>query len=329
MERGMISRGFVEDALECLRQCGIDPSEALEKAGIGAEIEPYVTNVQYGALWLGIAELIQDEFFGLARRPMRPGSFRMLCHAVIGSDTLEQALRRALRFLAIVLDDPTGHLTQRNGCAEITLRDQDGLRSAFAYRTYWLILLGICCWLIGRRIALRQIDFACAAPVSRSDYRQFFGAPVHFDQPVSRLSFDATYLSLPVIRENNAVRAFVRGAPANILVRYRHDQGLSSRVRTVLRHSPPQEWPHFDEVAERLELSPATLRRRLRREGQSFNAIRDELRYASAQIMLRSHETSVFEIASALGYAEPSAFHRAFVKWSGVTPAKFRISSRS
>ena len=324
MERRMISRGFVDDALKSVRNKGLDPDPALVAAGIALNGSDPVTNVQYGDMWLALAVLAQDEFFGLGARPMRPGSFLLLCHAVLHAGTLERALKLTLKFLDIVLDDPTGELRQQEGQAEIVLTDHGQHHSAFAYRTYWLLLLGVLCWLVGRRIALRRVDFSCPAPENRLDYRQFFGAPVHFNQPNSRLTFAASYLALPTIRDEKALRVFLRGAPANILLRYRHDKGVSARVRSRLRATAMQDWPGFDALAEDLNLSPATLRRRLRSEGQSFVAIRDEIRHAEAQTLLRQKQASVAEIAIRLGYAEPSAFHRAFLKWSGMTPSAFR-----
>ncbi|GLK64174.1 MULTISPECIES: AraC family transcriptional regulator [Paracoccus] len=328
MERRRITPGFVEDALDCLRRRGLDPQPLLARAGIGTAGEP-VSNLQYGKLWLAIADLIQDEFFDEAARPMRPGSFQLLCQAVLHAETLEHALRRALKFLAVVLDDPVGELRLREGQAEILLNDSGPPRRAFAYRTYWLILLGVMCWLIGRRIPLMQVDFACPAPENRRDYHQFFGAPVHFDRPVSRLTFAASYLSLPTIRSEKALAGFLRGAPANILLRYRHDQGLSARIRARLRALAPGDWPDFDTLAADLRLSPATLRRRLRREGQGYAAIRAEIRLMRAREFLRDTDLSVAEIAARLGYGEPSAFHRAFLKIAGTTPAAFRRDALS
>ncbi|NSZ20279.1 AraC family transcriptional regulator [Agrobacterium vitis] len=329
MERRMISPGFVEDALSCLRRRNIDPAEALARANIPPGAADYVSNVQYGALWLEIAELSGDEFFGLGARPMRPGSFKLMCHAVLHARTLEHALRRALTFLNAVLYSPTGELRQQDGQAEIVLTDdRDAPRPAFAYRTYWLILLGVLCWLIGRRIPLRRVDFACPAPINRRDYLQFFGAPVHFEQVRSRLIFNANYLTLPTIRDEKSLQNFLRGAPANILLRYRHDQGISARLRNLFKATQPADWPDFDAFAHDLKLSPATLRRRLRSEGQSFLGIRDEIRHALARDLLGEQKLNVAETAAHLGYAEPSAFYRAFVKWSGMTPAAFRQSTK-
>ncbi|KGJ04473.1 AraC-type DNA-binding protein [Paracoccus halophilus] len=327
MERRIISAGFVQDALAALTRRGLDPAPALAAAGIASGNER-VSNLQYGRMWLAITAMIEDEFFGLAARPMRPGSFNLLCQAVLHARTLEHALRRALSFLRVVLDDPAGELLQKDGLAEIVLTDRDRPRLAFAYRAYWLILMGVMCWLVGRRIPLMRVDFACAAPENRSDYHQFFGAPVHFDQPRSRLVFAAHYLSLTPIRSEKALQGFLRAAPANILIRYRHDQGLSARLRARLRATPPEDWPTLDRLAADLRLSPATLRRRLRAEGQSLSAIRDEIRQAQARIMLAEGRLKVAEIAARLGYAEPSAFHRAFLKWTGTSPAAYRTDKQ-
>lgn len=80
---------------------------------------------------------------------------------MLHAGTLERALRRALQFLNVVLDDPHGELRIRDGMAHVVLTDAGAPRPAFAYRAYWLILMGVACWLIGRRIPLRTLDFAC------------------------------------------------------------------------------------------------------------------------------------------------------------------------
>jgi len=328
IERRTILPGFVEDALSCLRAQGFASGELLAAAGLPNPVVTSITSEEYGRLWTVMAAAAKDELFGLAARPMRPGSFTLMCHAVLHAPNLERALRRALRFLNLVLEDPRGELLVENGEAHIVLRDAGQPRVAFAYRTYWLILMGLACWLVGRQISLRQLDIACPAPENRVDYRQFFGAPVRFDASTHRLNFDARYLALPVNRSEQAMKVFLRGAPANILVRHRHDVGLAARVRDQLRACPPSLWPRFDELASTMDLSPATLRRRLRREGQSFAAIKDELRCQRAQELLAG-DLSVADIAGELGYSEPSAFHRAFLKWTDRQPGAFRMQVRA
>jgi len=328
IERRMISARFVEEALDSLRRRGLAPEPLLLAVGLPEQVVEPVSAERYGALWLAIASALQDEYFGLGSRPMRPGSFTLLCHCILHAANLEQALRRALRFLNMVLEDPGGELLVKDGLAQIILRDAGAPRSAFAYRTYWIIVHGITCWLVGRRMPLRLVDFRCPEPVQAGDYRSFFGAPVHFDQAFSRLAFDADLLRLQPKRSERALRQFLRDAPANILVRYRYDAGVSASLRKILRQQAPGTWCSFDELARRMRLPPATLRHRLRQEGQTYAVLKDEVRRDRALESLKNTTRSIGEIASELGFAEPSAFYRAFRKWTGLSPGQFRAAEQ-
>lgn len=323
-DRRMISPSFVEEALDCLRRQGKPTEPLLASLGLPPVVDRPISAEAYGALWLAVAAEVDDEFFGMGGRPMRSGSFTLLCHCVLHAQTLEQALRRALRFLGVVLEDPSGELVIRDGLAEIELTDKGEARSAFAYRTYWILLHGITCWLVGRRIPIRRVDFRCAEPPQGADYRLFFGAPVQFSQPASRLAFDRAVLKLPIVRTEQALKQFLRGAPANILVRYRYDAGLAASVRKRLRQATPSGWSGFSELAAQMKMSPSTLRHRLQSEGQSYAGIKDEIRRDLAIEMLLNGKSSVAEIAAQLGFSEPSAFHRAFRKWTSKSPAAFR-----
>jgi len=320
----MISPSFVEEALDCLRRAGKPTAPLLASLGLPAVVENPISAESYGALWLAVAAEVDDEFFGMGERPMRRGSFTLLCHCVLHAKTLDQALRRALRFLGVVIEDPSGELVIRDGLAEIVLTDKGKARSAFAYRTYWILLHGITCWLVGRRIPIRRVDFRCAEPLEGADYRLLFGAPVQFSQSVSCLAFDRAVLKLPIVRTEQALKQFLRGAPANILVRYRYDAGLAATIRKRLRQQTPAAWAGFSDLAAQVHMSPSTLRHRLQAEGQSYAGIKDEIRRDQAIEMLLQNKASVAEVAAQLGYSEPSAFHRAFRKWTSKTPAAFR-----
>ncbi len=324
IERRMIAPGFVEEALDSLRRLGRQTAPLLARLGLPSRIIQPVSAEVYGALWLAIAADLDDEFFGMGARPMRSGSFTLLCHCVLHAPTLGHALRRALRFLDIVLDDPRGTLVIRDGLAQIELRDAGEPRSAFAYRTYWIILHGIICWLVGRRIPIRLVDFRCAEPSQGADYRLFFGAPVRFSQPISRLGFDNAMLNLPISRNEQSLKQFLRGAPANILVRYRYDAGIAAAVRRRLSQTSPAVWSSFQTLARDMRMPSSTLRHRLHDEGQSYAGIKDDIRRDLAVDMLMNTQKTIGEIAVQLGYSEPSAFFRAFKKWMGKSPEAYR-----
>ncbi|MBL8428477.1 MAG: AraC family transcriptional regulator [Dechloromonas sp.] len=331
-EKGTISICFVEEALRGIRQLGFDCNALLLQAGISPELlsspQARVSSTHYGQLWHGIAQTLDDEFFGMDSHRMKAGSFTLLCHTLIHSDSLERALRRALRFLGLVLDDMAGELHCEAGVARIVLRDAGAAapKRAFAYGTYLLILHGLACWLVGRRIPVLRADFRCPEPGFSSEWRILFAQELGFDQPHSGISFPLEYLAMPNIQNERTMKEFLRSAPANFLVKYKNSTSLTAKIRRRLREMPPSAWPDFATLAQQFHASAATLRRRLDDEGQSYRSILDDLRRDLAITLLSDTQQGISEIAEALGFAEPSAFHRAFKKWTGARPGEYRCA---
>lgn len=80
----------------------------------------------------------------------------------------------------------------------------------------------------------------------------------------------------------------------------------------------------LDRLAGELGMSRATLQRRLKAEGTSFEAILDGLRQRLARRFLRSENYSVKKTAYQLGFSDPAAFSRAFKRWTGRSPSELR-----
>ena len=78
------------------------------------------------------------------------------------------------------------------------------------------------------------------------------------------------------------------------------------------------------EVARRLHMSERSLQRHLRDEGVRFEALVEGLRRDLAMSYLSDRKMAIAEVAYLLGYSEPSAFHRAFKRWTGTTPGELR-----
>jgi AraC-like DNA-binding protein len=283
-----------------------------------------VTTDQLAMLWREAALAMDDEFLGMSQRPMSAGSFKIMCHSVVHAGTLKIALPRMLDFLRIVLGNLSAAVTVRDGLVRVRLTDGALRSEPFGQRMYWILVHGLSCWLVGRRIPIRHVDFGCDMPTAGADYRLFFGAPVQFGQSESSLTFDERFLDLTIRRGEGALRQFLRRAPSNILVRYRQDTDLVTRIRTQLGRKPPTEWPAFDVVAHQMRLSSASLRRRLALEGQTFQQIKDQIRRELAIEWLKADGSRVGEVSARLGFNEPSAFHRAFRKWTGHSPGAFR-----
>jgi len=312
-----ISSAFVSEAVDCARRGAVDVDLVLSRAGIRDPRSGQITPAQFGALWLAIAEQMNDEFFGNAARAMRPGSFTLMGHAVRDAATVEIGVRRALRFLRTAIDEPYGTLCVEEGRARIVLHDSRQDRSAFAYRTFWVILHGLTCWLARTRIPVIGLDLSCPAPDAAADYGDFFGAPVSFGCATGQMTYDARYLVKPAKRSEAALKRFLQAAPGVFLTGYTLDEGTVADVRDHLTKAPAGDWPTLPVLAQHMGVSPATLRRRLKAQGTAFRDIRAQVRQARAKTLLRKTPLSVSEIAFELGYTEPSAFFRAFKEWTG------------
>jgi AraC-like DNA-binding protein len=329
-EPGTIAICFVAAALQSVRARDLNADELLANVGLSSSLlqvpQARVSAQHYGALWRTIALALDDEFFGQDSRRMKAGSFAMLCHSVLSCKTLGQALNRSLRFYGLILDDISGTLLRDAKEARIVLREQvaGAGRRIFAHELLLMLLYGVSCWLVGRRIPILRTEFSYAEPAHSAEYRLMYCADLTFDRPNTVIAFEASYLDLPVVQNERSIKEFLRTAPEGILVKYKNGSSLSSRVRRRLRQFQPGEVPDFDGLADELNMTPATMRRRLHEEGESYQSIKDQLRRDLAISYLSHSSRSVMDIALELGFSERSAFHRAFRKWTGASPGEFR-----
>ena len=332
MEKGTISICFVRAALESVRARGLDARALLLQAGIHPNLlsspSARVSAARYGALWRSIAEALGDELFGLDSRRVKVGSFAMLCRSVIHCSTLERALNRGLRFYGLLVDDVSIVLERDGGAAKLALHDRNAPavspQRVFAQEGLLVILHGLACWLVGRRIPIALAEFGYPEPAHSVEYRTMFATQLAFGQPHTAITFDASYLDLPVVQDDQSVKEFLRAIPENILVKYKNTNSLTAKIRARLRETLPEELPDLETIASELYTTPATLRRRLQGEGESYQSIKDQLRRDLAITYLSHPDRSVMDVALELGFAEPSAFHRAFKKWTGASPGEHR-----
>ncbi|PFH11284.1 AraC-like DNA-binding protein [Collimonas sp. PA-H2] len=327
-EKGTIAIGLVGEALHCMRQRGMDADALLLQAGISPRLltAPHarVAAASYGRLWYLISQATDDEFFGMDSHPMRVGSFNLLCRSALHSANLGKALSRMLDFLRLVLDDISASLSQQDGVACIVINESGSPRRMFTYATFLMFVHGVGSWLIGRRIQLLSADFRCEEPPSSLDYKIRFCDQARFGQPRTSITFDAACLALPIVQNQRTLPVFLREAPGNLLVKYSNHDSLAATIRRHLRQLPMNEWSDFDNLASQLQTPASTLRRKLSQEGQSYQAIKDNLRRDLAINYLSGSARSIEEIAISLGFADPSAFHRAFKKWTGSSPGEHR-----
>ncbi|MBB4013687.1 AraC family transcriptional regulator [Niveibacterium umoris] len=337
--RATVAIGFVLGMLAGASAQDRDAEQLAAEVGIDAALlaDPAarVPLAHYAALYNHVAATLDDEAFGLFPLPMRVGSFEFLCRGVLSAATLGEALARAARFLRLVLPDVSITVARSGEHAQLTISERQPFAVDRVFSFEWLLRLlhGLSCWLVGRGIALDAVDFPYPPPAHVADYTLIYTAHSRFaapgDSPATPLvaplvaHFAANLLDLPLRRDEAALARFLAGGPGRLTTLYRRDREMVTRVRDLLREALP-ELPTLETVAARLHLSPRTLARRLEAEASSFRAIREALRRDLALARLGQTDVPIATLAAELGYAEPSAFFRAFVGWTGQSPSAWR-----
>jgi len=336
--RATVASGFVMGMLSGLSAKGMDIAPLLAAVGLDLDIQHSTARVpltSYAALYNQVVDRLGDEGFALFSLKLRRGMFEFLCRGMIGSRNLEEALARASSFLRMILPDLQFHVTRHENVASLEIMDAlpigqgtDDPRRVFAFEWLLRLIHGLACWLVNRILPLDTVQFPYTKPAHAADYALIYTEHPHFggDRLIARLQ--PHLLALPVRRDPDAVSEFLQGAPGKIAMLYRRDHDVVRQIRDTLVAALPDSLS-LDEVADRLHLSLRTIQRRLKEQSSSFRAVKAGLRRNMALSMIQDARQPISEIALELGYAETSAFFRAFVHWTGEAPTTYRKKLRS
>lgn len=175
----------------------------------------------------------------------------------------------------------------------------------------------------GAGFALREVSFAYRAPSDTSAFVVHFAAPVRFDADRNAVVFDAAFLKHPIAGANPLLRDFLA---SQLRDKERIGEGgvARDRIQRVMRTLLATGCISQDEVAQAFGMNRRTFARRLQESGTTFRALLDAVRSDAARVLLRGSAVSLEDVANRLGYADVTAFARAFRRWSGASPAVWR-----
>lgn len=169
-----------------------------------------------------------------------------------------------------------------------------------------------------------EVHFAHRQPADTAPFRRFFQCPLDFDSGRNAVVFDASWLDHRLPADDPALRGLLLQQIDLLEAKHGHD--LPAQVCGVLRTALATGHAKAEQVAALFSMHPRTLARRLEVSGTRFQELVDEVRFEIARQMLAGSTMEVARISAALGYADPSAFARAFRRWSGTSPARWRAA---
>lgn len=281
---------------------------------------------QFVRLWGAVMEIVHDDAFPLrvaqATGVAELGILGLACKTCA---TVKDAIDRARRFLPLVTDAARWEVVRTRDGVDLVLKRGASLRPDLRYIDEFVLaeFMWAARIMTGIDWAPRAVHFAHPAPANPVEIHAFFGVPVQFASPTSKLVIGHKVLELPLVKADHELSTFLERHAEALLDKVVAEEPLLDAVRRTIARLLGEKETTIEAVATALATSERTLRRRLEDAGTSFRELLDEVRCEWAKRELVERRRSRDEIAERLGFSDPSAFHRAFRRWTGKTPMHY------
>ncbi len=325
---------------------GFDVDDFLTSSGFdwnplhnSPQMPTHISAAEYNRLYTRIIWLLQDECFGLRLKAKVPsGTFRMMCLCIIHCKNLGDAIERVEEFSQFCRNlaglTPLPHTPLTFDGDDIVMNHLPATDDYSSSATQSLVAVAasihmwrrFCSWLIGKPLEVIDVHFKGPAPEKLAILEDVFRCPLKFNQASNGFRFPATFLQAPIIHNEDSLNEFLKSAPYHLSVNHIDETSIQTKIRAIVGNDFSKDFPTVDYVASQLNMSVRTLRRRLQHEDTHYQAFKDKTRMDAAITYLNRPGLRINAVAALMGYDEPSAFHRAFKKWTGMTPGEYRAS---
>ncbi len=247
-------------------------------------------------------------------------------YAAQHSRNLAEAAEKLYRYVSTRIEIFELHGGDRTDVAELYLvpRVDDGPVVSYVSLNFLVCLETLCRQILGRSaanipstITLRGEAPATPPPPLPAGSKIVFGAQRY------SLAWPLSILEAEISARDEDLGRLAEARCESDLRRNNQQQGVASRVSQHL-YRLNGNMPPLEEIAARLNMSVATLKRRLKSEGVSYQQLKDKERLRLASQLLSDSSLSVDQIADRLGYSDASNFAKAFKGWTGASPSHFR-----
>ncbi len=298
----------------------LDPS-------ISSDPDDRIPFAQLVDLYERAAQLTGDKNFGLhVGQSVDPKLFDVVGYSALNSPTLGDAFARVGRYHSIWTDGATFTLEASNDTSAIVYRYVDDTISEHRHDAEMTLatVTTLCRNIASSEFTPTAVEFQHDEPGDISEHQQLFCCPIKFNSCSNKLHFPSSYLSLPIEKADASLCALLDRHAEELLAKFPPRDSLVDQVRSIIASEFRGGDPSLERVADQLRMTPRTLQRKLQELGTSHNELLEQMRRQLAMRYLREPEMAICEVAYLLGFSESSSFHRAFKRWTGLTPKEFR-----
>jgi AraC-like DNA-binding protein len=254
----------------------------------------------------------------------------LLGFVVLNSPTLLDAIANLQRYFYVVGEGEDIEVERMGSHVTLRFRETDRALRGLRHNSEYIaaVVVRACRDMTRKHISPVRAEFMHGRPNAKVAYADYLGCPVKFHAEWDALIYDADTMRLPVIGADNKLLKVLERACQKILGPAPKKQDILHDVRELVIDGLAKGTVHFDDIARELNMSSKTLERRLADRDTTFTELTDEIRNGLAKRYLTDTDLRLEQIAYLTGYSEPAALVRAFKRWTGTTPMKFRVKHR-
>jgi AraC-like DNA-binding protein len=315
--------------LEYLENEGVDLEPILERAGIPPsaleDSEARFPKRRFQALWQAASEVAGDPAIALRVSTMvRANALGIIGYLASASESRRNAFEVVKGLTPLLWEGVECDLESGSEVAFIRCRTGSELQGSHSTTEYAIgLTVAMSRVLGGGRSDPLEARFSYSAPAYADEYERILRLPVRFDAGEDGVLFPIAMMDRSNPSADAALRQLLERYAADQLAKIPTSARFSQRVRSFILSMLPLGKLTADTVAARFSMSNRTLRRRLQQDSTSYQEILDDVRAELACHYLTSEKRRIDEIAFLLGFSDPSAFTKAFRRWTGQTPADF------
>lgn len=324
-----VSMGWVGTVIAAARQQGIDADTLLHAAGLdAAELDRERWPIDHiTRLWRAAEHCSGDRAFGLtAGAGVSPANIDVVGFVMQSAASLRDAIGMVQKYQRLISDGGRFQLLTGERASWLVYHPHQG-ELAFSPHQIEAVLAAVVSlakWITGTPLTPQRVQFSQSRLAEVNAYQQVFACPVDFDQAFSGLLIDNRVLDSALPQADHRLAQVHQQVSTERLAELHLDAVSVPAMRQWLRARIGPRVPRRAEAARTLGLSERTLARRLHTQGHSFDRLLDEVRREMALNAVADHSSTLAEIAQALGFAESSTFYRAFQRWTGMPPGRWR-----
>lgn len=328
--RGTVLSVSTRALLGACEQLGVAPDVLLDAADLDASLvadpDARLPAEKVAAVWREAYRRTGDPYLALHAAESLPfGAYKVFDYVALGSSTVGHGLEQIARYFKLINDRARFSVATLGDEVAVTLDFDDESEPPSTYVDYTFAAIVVRTrdrW--GYAWPLVRVERTCALPLSTREHRRVFGCDIVFGAPQNRLVVARDTWETCVRGLEPPLFDVVRARAEHELKKLPSAVSFVDAVLGVLTRAIGRDELDLPRTATRFGITPRTLQRRLADERTSFAEVQDRARHAAALRFLAQSDVSLGEVSFLLGFSQPSAFNRAFRRWRGTTPARFR-----